>query len=111
MSIRCTNGFELALHMCLTGPLPASLTPTPARLPLDPPGEYNLRLGVMKELQPELIATHQGDVRVFEGHAFIVEAAVSLGGKDIKQVGPAAGACCGPGLSWPPGSMHATLLG
>ena len=25
-----------------------------------------------------------GDVRVFEGHAFIVEAAVSVGGKDMK---------------------------
>ena len=25
-----------------------------------------------------------GDVRVLEGHAFIVEAAVSLGGRDIK---------------------------
>jgi hypothetical protein len=24
-----------------------------------------------------------GDVRVFEGHAFIVEAAVSLGGRDV----------------------------
>eukprot|EP00882_Tetradesmus_deserticola_P025093 GHRQ01027537.1.p1 GENE.GHRQ01027537.1~~GHRQ01027537.1.p1 ORF type:complete len:100 (-),score=18.45 GHRQ01027537.1:203-502(-) len=27
---------------------------------LSPAGEYNLRLGVMKELQPELIATHAG---------------------------------------------------
>lgn len=63
----------------------------------------------MKELRPELIATYQGeckeqhvncsvphsfdrtfeqfaagDVRVFEGHAFIVEAAVSIGGRDVK---------------------------
>uniref|UniRef100_A0A383WIB7 DNA topoisomerase 6 subunit B n=1 Tax=Tetradesmus obliquus TaxID=3088 RepID=A0A383WIB7_TETOB len=51
---------------------------------LSPAGEYNLRLGVMKELQPELIATHAGDVRVFEGHAFIVEAAVSLGGRELR---------------------------
>ncbi|GFR50834.1 hypothetical protein Agub_g13107 [Astrephomene gubernaculifera] len=51
---------------------------------LSPAGEYNLRLGVMKELAPDMIATHQGDVRVFEGHAFIVEAAVSVGGRDIK---------------------------
>ena len=28
---------------------------------LSPAGEYNLRLGVMKELRPELIATHQGE--------------------------------------------------
>ena len=27
---------------------------------LSPAGEYNLRLGVMKELRPELIATYQG---------------------------------------------------
>ena len=47
-------------------------------------GEYNLRLGIVKELQPELVATHQGDARVLEGHAFIVEAAVSVGGRDIK---------------------------
>lgn len=29
----------------------------------------------------------QGDVRVFEGHAFIVEAAVSIGGRDMKPGG------------------------
>lgn len=52
---------------------------------LSPAGEYNLRLGIMKELRPELVATHQGSVGVHEGHAFIVEAAVSVGGKDIKQ--------------------------
>jgi len=51
---------------------------------LSPAGEYNLRLGVMKELHPDLIATHQGDVRVFEGHAFIVEAAVSVGGREMR---------------------------
>ncbi|GBF92117.1 DNA topoisomerase [Raphidocelis subcapitata] len=51
---------------------------------LSPAGEYNLRLGVMKELRPELIATHSGDVRVFEGHAFVVEAAVSVGGRNMK---------------------------
>jgi DNA topoisomerase VI subunit B len=51
---------------------------------LSPAGEYNLRLGVIKELHPDLIATHQGDVRVLDGHAFIVEAAVSLGGRNIR---------------------------
>jgi DNA topoisomerase VI subunit B len=56
----------------------------PSGAHLSPAGEYNLRLGVMKELNPELIATHQGDVRVFEGHAFVVEAAVSVGGRDMK---------------------------
>eukprot|EP00879_Flechtneria_rotunda_P009403 GHRR01009845.1.p2 GENE.GHRR01009845.1~~GHRR01009845.1.p2 ORF type:complete len:267 (+),score=119.03 GHRR01009845.1:2558-3358(+) len=38
----------------------------------------------MKELRPDLIATYAGDVRVFEGHAFIVEAAVSIGGRELK---------------------------
>lgn len=52
---------------------------------LSPAGEYNLRLGVMKELRPELVATHAGSVGVHEGHAFIVEAAVSIGGQDVKH--------------------------
>jgi len=47
-------------------------------------GEYNLRLGIMKELRPEMVATHQGSVGVHAGHAFIVEAAVSVGGRNIK---------------------------
>jgi DNA topoisomerase-6 subunit B len=51
---------------------------------LSPAGEYNLRLGVMKELHPELVATSAGSVGVHEGHAFVVEAAVSVGGRDVK---------------------------
>lgn len=51
---------------------------------LSPAGEYNLRLGVMKELRPELVATHASAVGVHEGHSFVVEAAVSLGGRDVK---------------------------
>ncbi len=31
-----------------------------------------------------MVRLPQGDVRTFEGHAFLVEAAVSLGGKDVK---------------------------
>ena len=49
---------------------------------LRPAGEYNLRLGVMKELRPQMVATYQGDARAHEGHAFTVEAAVCLGGQD-----------------------------
>ncbi|KAJ3693410.1 hypothetical protein LUZ60_008890 [Juncus effusus] len=52
---------------------------------LSPAGEYNLRLGIIKELQPDLVATYSGSAHVFEGHPFIVEAGVSLGGKDVKQ--------------------------
>ncbi|KAK9809996.1 hypothetical protein WJX72_003097 [[Myrmecia] bisecta] len=51
---------------------------------LSPAGEYNLRLGITKELHPDMVATHQGEARVLEGHSFIVEAAVSVGGRDIK---------------------------
>eukprot|EP01137_Pigoraptor_chileana_P015407 Opistho-2@71290 len=57
---------------------------TPDGSCLSPAGEYNLRLGVMKELKPDMVATFQEPTRVFEGHPFIVEAAVSLGGKTVK---------------------------
>ena len=93
---------------------------------LSPAGEYNLRLGIMKELKPDMVATWQDqyvglpirsqsvacwlpeDVlltrqclnrpQVFEGHPFIVEAGVSLGGKTAQPVCTnvcAAGAPCG----------------
>lgn len=60
--------------------------PRPACAPRCAPvtGEYNLRLGIMKELRPEMVATHAGPVGVHEGHAFVVEAAVSVGGRGIK---------------------------
>ncbi|KAL5976032.1 DNA topoisomerase 6 subunit B [Asimina triloba] len=52
---------------------------------LSPAGEYNLRLGIIKELHPDMVATYASSPQVFEGHPFIVEAGVSLGGKDVKQ--------------------------
>ncbi|CAI9096366.1 OLC1v1032492C1 [Oldenlandia corymbosa var. corymbosa] len=51
---------------------------------LSPAGEYNLRLGIIKELHPDMVATYSGSAQVFEGHPFIVEAGVSIGGKDVK---------------------------
>lgn len=51
---------------------------------LSPAGEYNLRLGIMKELRPSLVATHAEPADVFEGHPFIVEAGVALGGNGLK---------------------------
>ena len=39
---------------------------------LSPAGEYNLRLGIIKELNPDMIATYTEKCRVFEGHPFIV---------------------------------------
>ncbi|KAL8159468.1 hypothetical protein V2J09_001005 [Rumex salicifolius] len=52
---------------------------------LSPAGEYNLRLGIIKELHPDMVATYSGSPQVFEGHPFLVEAGVSIGGKDVKQ--------------------------
>ncbi|KAL3647620.1 DNA topoisomerase 6 subunit B [Castilleja foliolosa] len=52
---------------------------------LSPAGEYNLRLGIIKELHPDMVATYSGSAQVFEGHPFIVEAGLSLGGKDVKH--------------------------
>ena len=57
---------------------------TPTADCLSPVGEYNLRLGIMKELQPDLVATFQDSVCSHEGHPLVVEAGVSLGGKDAK---------------------------
>ncbi|KAK4534499.1 hypothetical protein CDCA_CDCA02G0524 [Cyanidium caldarium] len=58
--------------------------PPPTGDCLSPAGEYNLRLGIMKELQPDMVATFAEPVGVFEGHPFIVEVGVSLGGVNVK---------------------------
>lgn len=52
---------------------------------LSPLGEYNLNLGIRKTLEPDLVATARDKPSAYEGHPFIVEAAVSLGGKDVKE--------------------------
>jgi DNA topoisomerase-6 subunit B len=46
---------------------------------LSPLGEYNLNLGIHKVLEPDLIATARDKPAAYEGHPFVVEAAVSLG--------------------------------
>lgn len=51
---------------------------------LSPAGEYNLRLGITKELKPNMVATHAEPADVFEGHPFIIEAGVALGGTGMK---------------------------
>ena len=48
---------------------------------LSPAGEYNLRLGIIKEMQPDMVATFRDEAGVSEGHPFVVEAAVSVGGR------------------------------
>lgn len=52
---------------------------------LSPAGEYNMRLGVIKELHPSMVATHTEKAGAHEGHPFVVEAAVSLGGKTVRE--------------------------
>lgn len=52
---------------------------------LSPLGEYNLNLGIRKVLNPEYVATARDKPSAYEGHPFVVEAAVSLGGKDAKE--------------------------
>ena len=45
---------------------------------LSPAGEYNLRLGILKELEPEYVATCSQKCSPFEGHPFIIEAGVCI---------------------------------
>lgn len=52
---------------------------------LSPLGEYNLNLGIQKVVEPDVIATARDKPGAYDGHPFIVEAAVSLGGKDAKE--------------------------
>lgn len=52
---------------------------------LSPAGEYNMRLGVLKELKPRLVATFSDKSGAHEGHPFLVEAAVSLGGTQVRM--------------------------
>jgi DNA topoisomerase VI subunit B len=52
---------------------------------LSPLGEYNLNLGILKVTEPEYVATARDKPSAYEGHPFLVEAAVSLGGKDAKE--------------------------
>lgn len=52
---------------------------------LSPAGEYNMRLGVLKELKPKLVATFSDKAGSHEGHPFLVEAAISLGGTQVRE--------------------------
>lgn len=52
---------------------------------LSPLGEYNLNLGIRKVIEPDIVATARDRASAHEGHPFLVEAAVSLGGKDAKE--------------------------
>eukprot|EP00730_Choanoeca_flexa_P016954 TRINITY_DN8101_c0_g1_i1.p1 TRINITY_DN8101_c0_g1~~TRINITY_DN8101_c0_g1_i1.p1 ORF type:complete len:734 (+),score=202.30 TRINITY_DN8101_c0_g1_i1:118-2319(+) len=64
---------------------PARNWRAPPKDSLSPAGTYNMYLGIMKELKPDMIATYNEPASVYQGHPFIVEAAVSLGGKTVPQ--------------------------
>lgn len=57
----------------------------PSAVCLSPAGEYNMRLGVLKELKPKMVATFSDKAGAHEGHPFLVEAAVSLGGTQVRE--------------------------
>jgi DNA topoisomerase VI subunit B len=52
---------------------------------LSPAGEYNMRLGVLKEMCPRLVTTFTDKSGAHEGHPFLVEAAVSIGGPKVRE--------------------------
>lgn len=43
------------------------------------------RLGIIKEMQPHYVATFSEKPQVLEGHPFVVEAGVSLGGAEVRD--------------------------
>lgn len=54
---------------------------------LSPAGEYNLRLGIMKEMEPDFVSTYSSPCYSHQGHPFIIEAGVSIGGSKLKKPG------------------------
>ncbi len=61
-----------------------SIKPPPSQC-LSQAGEYNMRLGVFKELKPKMVATFTDKAGSHEGHPFLVEAAVSVGGSELRE--------------------------
>jgi len=64
----------------LTKLLTEAKFPDPDGKCLSPAGVYNLKLGILKEFFPDAYAAAASKVHVFEGHPFIVEAGVCIGG-------------------------------
>ena len=44
-----------------------------------------MNLGIRKVIEPDIVATARDKPCAYEGHLFIVEAAISLGGKNSKE--------------------------
>ena len=48
---------------------------------LSPAGEYNMRLGIDKMYEPDMLFTASESPSAYDGHPFVIEAAVAFGGK------------------------------
>jgi DNA topoisomerase VI subunit B len=64
----------------ITSALHEAKLPPPSGKCLSPVGEYNLRLGILKELRPEFLVTFAAHPSSYDGHPFVVEVGVALGG-------------------------------
>jgi len=54
---------------------------------LSPAGEYNLRLGIIKEISPIFVSTTSSKCNSHQGHPFVIEAGVCIGGEKINKAG------------------------
>jgi len=54
---------------------------------LSPAGEYNLRLGIIKEIGPMFVSTTSSKCNAHQGHPFVIEAGVCIGGDKINRAG------------------------
>lgn len=59
--------------------------PRPSGEGLSPLGEDRLQRGLMKELEPQLVEATTRHVSAYSGHAFVVEAAIAYGGKQLVE--------------------------
>ena len=57
---------------------------------LSPLGAIRLRKGLEKELNPDFVETLTRDPKAYEGHPFIIEAAIGYGIKGLKEISKAA---------------------
>ena len=84
---RCKGLSEAEVHS-ITKLLQQAKIPEPSGACLSPAGEYNLKLGIMKEfgLDSRYVATARTKkASTFEGHSFMVECGLSFGGEKCKE--------------------------
>jgi DNA topoisomerase VI subunit B len=84
---RCKGLSDAEVHS-ITKLLQQAKIPEPSGSCLSPAGEYNLKLGIMKEfgLDSRYVATaSSAKTGTFEGHPFMVECGLSFGGDKCKE--------------------------